>query len=236
LRCAPLARKCLLSVAKTSQLDSIGSEDLAFYDCRTIPNPALSLSQAQITALKDLHKSLVSASDMQDESPGDTQGQTHEMGRRPSSGLALDTSDNAVRHEGVWDGERDNRQWRHPSADMHVDEMHSHADRQRPPETPSLNVRRPNTSMGFSAPSEDVGNARGREQPGATSSRYEDILPGSIGRRSAARTPGLMWVSARPHAKVTQQERPLLPMTDDTANPPRYEIMRIVSAALPRVS
>ena len=156
------------------------------------------MSQAHITALKDLHRSLASAEesqrDLHDESLVDMQGQT--------PGRALDTSNPAVHDEVLRDWERvheNNRPGQHQSVSMHIDEMHSHADGRRPLQTPSLDIRRPNTSMGFSTLSEDAATARGQERsgiPSSTSTKYEDILPSCIGRRSASRTPGLIWVSA----------------------------------------
>ena len=161
-----------------------------------IPRPVL--SQAQITALKDLHKSLASAEesqrDLQDESPDDMQGQM--------PGRVLDTSNPGVHDQVLRDWERvqeNNRPGQHQSVSMHIDQMHSHADGRRPPQTPSLDIQRPSTSMGFSTLSEDAATARGQERsgiPSFTSTKYEDILPSCIGRRSASRTPGLMWVSA----------------------------------------
>ena len=51
---------------------------------------------------------------------------------------------------------------------------------------------RPNTSMGFSAVTDEPSFVS--MGSGAGSSRFDDILPGSMGRRSASRTPALMWL------------------------------------------
>ncbi len=51
---------------------------------------------------------------------------------------------------------------------------------------------RPSTSMGFSAVTDEPSFVS--MGSGAGSSRFDDILPGSIGRRSASRTPALMWL------------------------------------------
>ena len=56
-------------------------------------------------------------------------------------------------------------------------------------------IERPNTSMGLSTVCESVCES-GDGRTGMDKSKYDDILPVSIGRRSASRTPRLMWVSA----------------------------------------
>jgi hypothetical protein len=92
----------------------------------------------------------------------------------------------------IWDRDSDARLDTSPTATTTVKDSRSQLIARH---AQAPDIERPNTSMGLSTVCESVCESDD-SRTGMGKSKYDDILPVSIGRRSASRTPRLMWVSA----------------------------------------